>query len=107
LLSSIERRSAKINPCIYAHEDKLSGRCENALYDSAQQFENAIAALACLANECDADIESIVQMSNRGWAGLWTAWSPININLAGDYIWHQSEVIQRGKSRTLRNIQNF
>jgi hypothetical protein len=43
--------------CIYAHEDKLSGRCENALYDSAQQLENAVAALAYLAAECDADIE--------------------------------------------------
>ena len=43
--------------CIYAHEDQLSNRCENALYDSAKQLENAVAALAYLANECDADIE--------------------------------------------------
>jgi len=47
----------RVIACIYAHEDKLSGRCENALYDSAQQLENAVAALAYLATECDADIE--------------------------------------------------
>lgn len=47
----------RVIACIYAHEDKLSGHCENALYDSAQQLENAVAALAYLATECDADIE--------------------------------------------------
>lgn len=47
----------RVIACIYAHEDKLTGRCENALYDSAQQLENAVAALAYLATECDADIE--------------------------------------------------
>ena len=31
----------RVIACIYAHEDKLSDRCENALYDSAQQLENA------------------------------------------------------------------
>ena len=43
--------------CIYAHEDQLSNRCENALYDAAQQLETAVAELAYLAAECDADIE--------------------------------------------------
>jgi hypothetical protein len=47
----------RVIACIYAHEDKLSGRCENALYDSAQQLEDAVAALTYLATECDADIE--------------------------------------------------
>ena len=43
--------------CIYAHEDQLSNRCENALYDAAQQLERAVAELAYLDAECDADIE--------------------------------------------------
>lgn len=47
----------RIIACIYAHEDKLSRLCENALYDSAQQLENAVATLAYLATECDADID--------------------------------------------------
>ena len=43
--------------CLYAHEDKLSSLCENALYNSAQQLLNAVNALSYLATECDADIE--------------------------------------------------
>lgn len=55
---------AKVTPgegrvlaCLYAHEDKLTGRCEYALYDAAVQLERAIAALTYLANECDDDLD--------------------------------------------------
>ena len=44
--------------CLYAHEDKLSGQCEYALYDAAAQLERFISALAYLAHECDADLEA-------------------------------------------------
>lgn len=47
----------RILACIYAHGDKVSGKCEYAMYDSAAQLEHAVAALAYAANECDADIE--------------------------------------------------
>lgn len=43
--------------CIYAHGDKISARCEYALYDSAAQLDRAVAALAYTVNECDDDIE--------------------------------------------------
>jgi hypothetical protein len=43
--------------CLYAHGDKLSGRCEYALYDAAVQLERFVAALTYVANECDADID--------------------------------------------------
>lgn len=42
--------------CLYAHKDKLSGRCEYALYDAAVQLERAIAALTFVASECDEDL---------------------------------------------------
>ena len=42
--------------CIFAHEDKLSSRCEYALYDSAAQLERAVSALTYVANECDEDL---------------------------------------------------
>jgi hypothetical protein len=42
--------------CIFAYEDKLSTRCEYALYDSAAQLERAIGALTYVANECDQDL---------------------------------------------------
>lgn len=47
----------RILACLYAHEDKLSGRCEYALYDAAAQLERFIAALTYTANECGDDLE--------------------------------------------------
>ena len=43
--------------CLYAHGDKLSGRCEYALYDAASQLERAVAALSYAVNECSADLK--------------------------------------------------
>lgn len=34
----------RILACIYAHGDKISGRCEYAMFDSAAQLERAVAA---------------------------------------------------------------
>ena len=44
--------------CLYAHGDKLSGRCEYALYDASVQLERAVNALSFLARECQADIQT-------------------------------------------------
>jgi hypothetical protein len=49
----------RILACLYAHEDKLSGRCEYSLYDAATQLERAVMAVKYLANECKADISSL------------------------------------------------
>ena len=46
----------RILACLYAYGDKLSGRCEYALYDAAAQLERAVAALAYVANECADDL---------------------------------------------------
>ncbi|MGZ8213251.1 MAG: cysteine rich repeat-containing protein [Methylosarcina sp.] len=43
--------------CIYAHEDKLSGRCEFALYEASAQLEHAVAAFSYAADECEDDLE--------------------------------------------------
>ena len=43
--------------CLYAFQDKLSGRCEYALYDASARLERAVAALSYAATECKADIE--------------------------------------------------
>ncbi|TFH22572.1 MAG: hypothetical protein E4H03_08120 [Myxococcales bacterium] len=57
---------AKVTPgqgrvlaCLYAHGDKLSGRCEYALYDAAAKLERAINALSYVANECLDDAEKL------------------------------------------------
>jgi len=47
----------RILACLYAHNDKLSPKCEYSLYDAAVQLERAVAALTYVANECDADLE--------------------------------------------------
>jgi hypothetical protein len=43
--------------CLYAYEDKLSSRCDYALYDAATRLDHAVTALAHGATECKADIE--------------------------------------------------
>lgn len=47
----------RILACLYAHEDKLSGQCEYALFDAAAQLERAVATLTYLVNECGDDLE--------------------------------------------------
>ena len=43
--------------CLYAYEDKLSSRCDYALYDAASRLDHAVAALDHGATECKSDIE--------------------------------------------------
>jgi hypothetical protein len=46
----------RVLACLYAHEDKLSGQCEYALYDAAAQLERALNALSYVVNECRDDL---------------------------------------------------
>lgn len=48
----------RILACLYAFEDKLSNRCDYALYDTAAQLQQAVTALTYLANECRADLKT-------------------------------------------------
>ncbi len=61
--TELESYCAEVTPgegrmlaCLYAHEDKLSGQCEYALYDAAAQLERFISALSYLASECHGDL---------------------------------------------------
>ena len=47
----------RVLACLYAHGDKLSGKCEYALYDAAAQLERAVAALSYVVNECADDLD--------------------------------------------------
>ena len=47
----------RVLACLYAHEEKLSGRCEFALYDAMAQLERALTALTYVANECRNDLQ--------------------------------------------------
>jgi hypothetical protein len=56
---SVTPGEGRILACLYAFEDKLSGRCVYALYDAANQLERAVMALRYLANECKGDVSSL------------------------------------------------
>ncbi len=45
--------------CLYAFSDKLSNRCEYALYDASVQLERFVAALTYMASECRDDIKKL------------------------------------------------
>lgn len=49
-------RDGRLLACAYAHQDKLSARCEYALYDAAAQLEQFAATVTHLARQCHADL---------------------------------------------------
>ena len=51
--SEVTPGEGRILACMYAFEDKLSGKCEFALYDAAAQLERFVGALTYVANECE------------------------------------------------------
>ena len=54
--SNVTPGEGRVLACLYAYGDKLSGRCEYALYDAAVQLERAVAALSYAVNECSTDL---------------------------------------------------
>ena len=44
--------------CLYAHGDKLSRRCDYALYNAAARLERAIGAMTYVVSECRAELET-------------------------------------------------
>ena len=48
----------RVVACLYAFEDKLSGRCQYALYDAMAQLERMVAALVYVENECKDDLKN-------------------------------------------------
>jgi len=55
--SQVTLGEGRLLACFYAHEDKLSGRCQYALYEGAAQLEQFAAAVTHLANACFDDVE--------------------------------------------------
>ena len=47
----------RVLACLYAHSDKLTAKCEYALFDAAVQLELAISALVYAAYECEDDLD--------------------------------------------------
>jgi hypothetical protein len=55
--SQVTMGEGRLLACFYAHEDKLSGRCQYALYEGVAALEDFAAAITHLAAECIDDLE--------------------------------------------------
>ncbi len=54
--SKVTPGDGRLLACFYAHGDKLSGRCEYALYTAAVELEAFVGAVTHLAIECHDDL---------------------------------------------------
>ena len=54
--SQVTMGEGRLLACFYAHEDKLSGQCQYALYSAAAELEHAVSALNYVAGQCADDI---------------------------------------------------
>ncbi len=55
--SQVTPGEGRLLACFFAFEDKLSGRCQYALYEAAAQLEDFAAAINHLATQCWDDVE--------------------------------------------------
>ena len=62
----------RVLACLYANSEKISPRCEYAMYDSASQLERALTALTYVANECRDDLKANCQNIEPGEGRLLT-----------------------------------
>jgi hypothetical protein len=63
---NVTKGEGRVLACLYAYEDKLSGKCVYALYDASNQLERAVTALRYLANECKSDISALCADTQPG-----------------------------------------
>jgi hypothetical protein len=56
--SQVTLGDGRLLACFYAHQDKISARCEYALYDAAAQLERLVSAMNYVASECRSEIET-------------------------------------------------
>src|SRR6478752_611463 len=57
LCSSVTPGDGRLFFCILAHEDKVSPKCDLALYDASRNLERALDRVEQVADACWADIE--------------------------------------------------
>ena len=52
----VQPGEGRILACLYAFQDRVSGKCEYAIYDADAQLERAATALKFAASECKEDL---------------------------------------------------
>ena len=55
--SQVTPGEGRVLACLYSHGEKLSGRCEYALYDASAQLERFVATLSYVVHECKNDLK--------------------------------------------------
>ena len=56
--SDVMPSEGRLLACFIAHEDKLSGQCQYALYEAADVLETLVTAMNYVASQCETDIET-------------------------------------------------
>ncbi len=64
--SQVTLGEGRLLACFYAHEDKLSGQCQYALYTASAELEHAVSALNYVAGQCQADIVKLCAAVQAG-----------------------------------------
>ena len=64
--SNVTPGEGRLLLCFAAHEDKISERCQYALYQASSALEQATAALSYLARSCRSDIETLCPETQPG-----------------------------------------
>jgi hypothetical protein len=55
--SQVTLGEGRLLACFFAHQDKISPRCEYALYDASVRLERLISAISYVATECRTEID--------------------------------------------------
>lgn len=64
--SQVTPGEGRLLHCVAAHEDKLSGQCEYALYQAASLLEQLTMAIAYVAQSCETEIKSLCSEVEAG-----------------------------------------
>jgi hypothetical protein len=64
--SQVTPGEGRLLHCVAAHEDKLSGQCEYALYQAASLLEQLTVAIAYFAQSCETEIQTLCSEVEAG-----------------------------------------
>ncbi len=64
--SQVTPGDGRLLHCMAAHEDKISGQCEYAFYQTAALLEQLSVAIAYVAQECETEIQTLCRNVELG-----------------------------------------
>ncbi len=82
--SQVSMGEGRLLACFYAHEDKLSGQCQFALYSASAKLEHAVSALNYVAGQCEDDIMALCAEVQLGEGRILTCLEANADSVSGD-----------------------